>query len=258
MLILVALVVVASGCVDQDIGNNSGSQQGLQITEYSADDTTLRPGQRTLITLKMANFHKSGAEINDLSLYQLGELEVVSSKSCTPSELEPAREGLAPEMECTWTVKAPEDIEGFKSKSYPVKLNLNYSAKLSNTGKPFKVEFEDVEDISSSSEKTVTYSNGEVSVKLTADNPSPVSGSPLQVEAQGQGKGEVVSNFNFEYTPEKLFNDCPSEFERFGSEPVTFSCQISSDQAGVTRNLIISTSYKYVKPPTLDIEVVKG
>lgn len=257
MLVLVAAVVVASGCVDQDIGN-SGGQKGLQITEYSASDSTLRPGQRALITLKLANYHRENVEINDMSLYQLGELEVVSGKSCTPPKLEPARNGLAPEMECTWSVQAPEDIEGFNSKSYPVKLNLNYTATFSNTGNPFKIRFEELEEISSSEQKEVTYSNGEVVLTLTSDNPAPTSGSTLEVKARGQGQGKIVSDFEFDYTPEKLFKDCPEKVEKFGSEPVVFSCQISSDQAGVTRNLIISTSYKYVKPPTLNIEVIKG
>jgi hypothetical protein len=260
-LIVLILVVAASGCVHSsapiDTGQSSGS--GLQVQEFDVSDQSLSPGQPAIITLKLRNHHDQRIPIDDISLYNTGVLET-ESQGCTPSssEIEQSREDFIPTVECSWRVSAPEeDIEGFDSKTIPVKLNLAYRSELSNSDQPVKIHFKPLNEIERTNEVQETFSNTEVEMVIQTESPVSFQGRTVDVTVRNSGNGRVDSNYSFSYFPEQIFSNCPESKEPLTGQEAHFVCEIDPQtENSQTRNLVVSTSYKYIKAPTLDVEVV--
>lgn len=262
-MLLLATVVVASGCMHTDTFQppQSDSQgQGLQVERFDISDQELNPGQQGLINLELKNYHGQEIQIDDISIYNTGILDVVESQGCSPSdsEIQGMREGYVPTVECRWTVEVDEeDVENFESRTVPVKLNLAYQSSLSNSDNPVKIHFQSLDEIDRTNEVQETFSNSEVEMSIEADSPVQFSGSPVTVTVRNSGVGRVDSDYSFEYTPESVLGSCPSSKEPLVETEASFTCDIEpQSETDQTRNLIFSTSYKYVKAPTLDVEVV--
>lgn len=262
-MFVIALVVVVSGCahsgLDQSLPSDtsSSSGSGLEIATFDVSDTAIGPGQTGIITVELVNYHEEEIDLEEVSIYNTGVLEVEKT-GCNPSQLRPAREDYIPRMQCTWTVEVPEDaVENFDSKTIPVKLNLRYGSQLSNSKQPVKTHFYPLDEISRTNQVEKTFSNNEVALTIATERPIPFEGRTVTITARNAGNGRVDSNFEFEYFPEEVFEGCESEKEPVVDQQVEFTCDIApQSKTQQTRNLIVSTSYKYVKSPTLDIEVV--
>lgn len=255
--VLVALVIFASGCAPSDGGPGGpgvDSSKGLEITELKIADKTLAPGQQSVITLKMTNHHTGNITIEDISIYNTGFLEI-GERSCSPKEIQPAREGYAPQMECSWTVTAPEGIQGFESKALTMQLNLAYQSSLTNKQEPLKAGFKPVKDIEERNEVKQSFSNSEARAEVTYEDPISMEGGLISFDIQATGPGRVDSDYEVSYRPESVFSECPNNLEPVSGDRASFTCEITSESRS-TRSLIFSTSYKYVKSPSLDIEVV--
>jgi hypothetical protein len=260
-MLALAIIVAASGCIHTSgsFNTSSSSGQGLQIATFDISDKTLGGGQQGMINVELNNYHKQEIQIEDISLYNTGVLET-ERQGCTPSssEIERAREDYIPTVECTWTVTAPEkSVEGFDSKTIPVKLNLAYNSRFSNSEKPVKVHFKPLEEIDQTNDVEESFTNGEVEMDVSTESPVQFEGTPITVKVRNAGKGRVDSNYTFEYFPEEVLSSCPGEKKPLVENEAEFTCEIDPQtENSQTRNIVISTSYKYVKAPTLDVEVV--
>lgn len=265
--LLLTAILVASGCAhgsgeDQNTSKNSIPDKGLVVEEFKVSDNEINANQQAIITLRLKNYHKSSMEINDISLYNTGVLEV-GEKSCSPSKenIGTAKEGIVPEMECSWIVKA-EDLQNFRSKNIPIKLNLNYSAEFT-TPTTTKVHFRPLGGIEKTREISRSFSNNEVKLSMETENPIPYNNNgTFYVKADSVGKGRVAGNsYSFSYSPESLFKNCPEDEEFVIGSKIEFACPIkmeSDSDSQTTRHVSLSTSYKYVKQPSLDIRVVNN
>ncbi len=289
MVILIGIVVVSAGCTDianrlgtdtelpDGTSNTEGeekSNKGLEIVDFKVSDHTLQPDQQAVVTLRLKNYHtESGITLKETSLYNLGFLEIIDTQACSPP-VRPAKQDVYPETVCKWTIKAPskDKLTGFNSKSYNVRLNLVYESSLSNSGDPFKAQFKPIDDIEERNQQTKTYANNEVKMTVTGENPFPIitgqtddASLEVQLESVGPGSLRKMSGshvYELEYAPDAIFNRCDGNTEPVKLKPVVenrieFFCDIESNSGSqVERNLIFSTSYKYAKSPSLDIEVV--
>lgn len=267
------VIIVASGCTGTNSNGDSNgeegpelaSDRGLQIEAFRSTDETLRPDQPAVLNLKLKNYHTEDFGIEEISIYNEGDL-TVENRSCNPEvgELGLASESNYPEMECQWDMKAPpESYYGdFESKPASVNLHLEYDSSLTNED-PFKVEFKPLDEINTSSTISKTFKNSEVSMSVETENPVPMeSGRTVEVSAKEIGdRGRLVSDssYDFSFRPNSIFGeDCDREETPVVENEVDFSCSIGQDgevQQG-TRNLVFSTSYKYVKEPVLNVKLV--
>ncbi|PSG98697.1 MAG: hypothetical protein BRC29_01055 [Nanohaloarchaea archaeon SW_7_43_1] len=261
-IMILAAVVTVSGCTHMTgpLTPPSGpSGSGLQVETLDISDGTVSSGQTALITLELKNYHRQEINIDDISLYNTGILET-EKQGCNPppARLETARKDYIPEMRCRWTLQVPEEeVENFNSKMVPVKLNLAYRSQLSNSEEPIKLHFQPLEDIEQKNELTKTFSNEEVRLQIKTESPIQLEGSTATITANNAGNGRVDSDYSFEYSPSTVFPDCPQQKEPLINQEVEFACSIDPQtDSSLTRNLIVSTSYKYVKEPTIDVEVV--
>lgn len=271
LIVLLALAVVISGCADNsdevsDLGASSG--KGLEIVNLGVADETLTPGQQTTLTLTLKNYHTQEIELEDVSVFNDGQMilgddgtETNEDKiaDCDPEELQKAQQGIAPEMECTWTLKAPskDDLGAFKSKPMPVNVKIAYDSSIINS-EPLKLQFRSISDIDSTVPVTKTFSNGEVEVSMEVEKPASFGGKIMYYTVRNSGPGTVEGGYTFDYNPESVFEDCIDNHQQKTpviDSTVEFSCQVQQDTESI-RNLFTSVSYKYVKTPTVDIEVV--
>lgn len=258
--LILLLIMLSSGCME-NLGNGEGEQmpnRGLVIQEFSITDDTLRPQQNAIIRSSFKNYH-SYIRINNVSIFNEGPHLDVQKRGCTPSEdeLEGAREGLYPEMECVWEVTAPEegDIDGFRERTEPVKLRLSYNASLTNQ-RPLAVSFQDIADIENTTVRSRSFSNEELSASMTTESPvAYTSGNSVELNVQNVGNGRVEGAYRFEYTPRGVFENCPSQEKPIVGSEWNRVCDLSSESTG-TRNLFFTTYYKYIKEPNLDITIV--
>ncbi len=293
VIALIAAAVLVSGCADVDTGDitsdlpdlsNSGnnpenpgdnsedsSERSVEIEEFSVSDSDLTPGQTASVTLRVRNYNSEPVEMNEVSLYNTGFLTVQNAdesweERCSPDELEAMKEEVAPQMECNWVIEAPSESEltGFESKSVTMKLNLDYNATLSNSQAPLKIDFRPLSDIENTGTVSHTYSNGEVEMQVETESPVAIEqGTFIEFVIEPKGEGRVASDYYMDYSPEALFNEpavenrCPRQIDPVLENRGEFSCMVKpSSGSSTVRNLIFSTSYKYVKSPNLDIEVV--
>ncbi|MFO7794144.1 MAG: hypothetical protein R6V35_04180 [Candidatus Nanohaloarchaea archaeon] len=264
ILLLIGIIVITSGCLDQINNGNNNNQElpnrGLVIEDFTVTDQELRPEQQAVVRADFKNYHEE-IDVQNIEL-QPGTRLDVSSEGCSPepSELEGAGNGIAPTMSCTWTVEAPQEgdadvYQGGVSES--LQLRAEYEASMENQ-EPMKLDFSPATDIESTSIVSQSSSNGEISLSLTADNPIAMNaGTGLEVVADNDGPGRLPEGFSFEFEPERLFDDCESGRTEEGlqNDRVNFVCTLSSSNQGV-QNVFVSTDYKYIKSPVIDITIV--
>lgn len=260
ILILLSLVIITSGCMEHlnDNGDQELPNRGLVIDEFSVTDNQLRPEQQAVVRADFTNYHE---EINVQSVtLEPGTRLSLNRQGCSPEpgELEGARNGITPTMTCTWTVEAPEGAEAYEGGvTESLQLRAEYEASMENQ-ESLRLDFRPAADIESTSIVSQSSSNGEVSLSLTADNPVAMNaGTGLEIVADNNGPGRLVDGFSFDFEPESLFDDCESSRTEVGlqDDRVNFVCTLSSANKGV-RNVFVSTDYKYVKSPVLDITIV--
>jgi len=271
LIVFMALAVVISGCADNseevsDLGASSG--KGLEIVNLGVADDTLTPGQQTTLTLTLKNYHTQDIELEEVSVFNdgqliLGEDETETNEDkiadCDPEELQKAQQGIAPEMECEWTIKAPskEELGAFSSKPMPVNVRIEYDSSIINS-EPLKLQFRSISDIDSTKPVTKKFSNGEVEVSMEVEKPASFEGKTMYYIVKNSGPGTVEGGYKFGYNPKSVFDDCIENHQEKTpviDSSVEFSCQVQQDTESI-RNLFTSVSYKYVKRPTVDIEVV--
>lgn len=272
VVLFLALAVIISGCADNSSQNNtdvgSSSGKGLEIKSLGVADETLTPGQQTTLSLTLKNYHTQEITLEEVSVFNDGQIFVGDDKDesedktadCTPEEVQKAQQGVAPEMECTWTITAPSEkqLGAFESKPISFNVKIAYDSKIINS-EPLKLQFRSVSDIENTEPVTKTYSNGEVKVSMEVESPASFAGKTMYFTAQNMGPGNVEGGYSFDYKPESVFEDCIDGYQEktpvVGSK-VEFSCQVQQDTESI-RNLFTSVSYKYVKTPIVDVEVVK-
>lgn len=259
-ILLIVLIVLASGCSQLPTDNSPVDTapppgKGLEIVRFDVADKTMTPNQESLIILRLKNYHTKRVSIDDMSLYNTGLLDT-EKRGCSPSTLERAREGIFPEMECTWRVVAPssEEIGAFETKPQSLNLHLEYQSSLTNN-RPLQLQFKPLSEINSTQTKSISFSNGEARGTMEVESPATFSGRLVDFKVESVGPGRVLSDYTFEYAPSELFVGCPSSKEPVVNQRVEFTCNVQDDQE-VVRNLHFSTYYKYVKEPTLDIQLV--
>jgi hypothetical protein len=257
VILLFAVVVIASGCAD----SSEGSGTGVVVEDFSIADTSLSPNQETSIETTIANYNTGETTVSseDVMLFNTGQLQVLDgSKQCNPDEINAASEGITPTMRCMWNVKAPGEsfVEGFQSKPLSIKMQLSYSSSVDNRD-PLKMNFKQLSNIEESSEISRSTNNGDVKLSISSESPT-ATGTPQKVDikAVNIGPGDIVGEYSFDYAPSGIFEDCPESESPIQGE-VEFSCSVSSDSTGV-RNVFVSTSYKYKKSPNLDIRIVNN
>jgi hypothetical protein len=260
LVIFLALIVVVSGCADNsqsetDVGAASG--KGLEIKSLGVADDTLTPGQQTTLSLTLKNYHTKEIEITELSVFNQGQLEV-TKESCSAEQIQSAGQGVAPEMACMWTLKAPsKEALGAFDKPMPLNVKIAYESNIINS-EPLKLQFKPLSEIDSAEPIKKTFSNGEVEASMEVENPAPFAGKIIYFTAQNAGPGTVEGNYEFSYTPSSVFEDCVEGHQEktpVVDSKVEFSCRVQHSSQAI-RNLFTSISYKYVKTPTVDIEVV--
>jgi len=260
-IFILGIIIITSGCVDEIQNNDSQSQEmpnkGLEIEEFSITDDELRPEQNALMTARFKNYH-TDIDIQTLEVFNEGAHLNVDKEGCNPSidELSGAREDLYPEMECTWTVEAPEEeaLRGFSERREPLKLRVEYEGSIENQ-EPLQVEFRDVGDIEHTSTESLSFSNDELSVDMIAESPITHSGNSIELKVDDAGPGRVEGDYSFEYTPEGVFEDCDDEGEQVIDSEWSTVCTLSAESSGA-QNLFFTTHYKYIKEPNLDITLV--
>lgn len=255
IIILLAVVLLASGCA-QDSGTTSSSGEGLQLQEFSVEDTSLSPEQKTKAEAVFVNYNNgdSSMKARDVKLFNLGQMKNIS-RECTPNELEDAKEGINPKMRCVWTLQAPgEDfVQGFDSKPMAINLRYQYTSSI-NSENPLKVTFED--SVTDRSEKSTQFSDNAVQVSITTETPvSTGRQQEIELVAENIGSGNLKGSYNFEYTPLTTFDSCPKSKDPIDGE-ARVDCYLESSSRG-DRNLFVSTSYKYKQIRNTYIEVVQ-
>ncbi len=252
-------ILLLSGCIDES--DDELPNRGLEIEEFTITDSELRPDQNAVIRGTFRNYHE-WIDVETVEIVNQGDNLDVSKQGCTPDpdELEGARQGSVPTMQCTWTVNAPSEDElpsGFESRSEPVQLRLGYNASVTNSD-ALPVDFQDSSDIDATESVSRSFSNDEVSVSMDTDSPiASGSGGSIEFEINGEGPGRISEGYWMEYEPSDVFEDCDTERQPISGEEARFTCSIDSDTAGV-ENTFASIYYKYVKEPNLDITVVSG
>lgn len=274
-IVIIALAVAVSGCADTETPNTDSNgqdtpvpQNGLQVASLSVTDETLQPNQEALVNLRLENYHTESISIEDIKVINTGLLKKEYDSedwqdNCRPNELrvaEPGQDGsepIIPEMECSWRVSAPseEDLGAFESRLEPLSIQISYSSAIENR-EELNVPFKPLSDIESTQSTSKEFSNSEVSVSMETETPLSFQGGTMDFYIEETGEGRVDGSYSFEYIPEEIFENCPEEEEPVVGNDVEFSCSLTYGQEA-TRNVYFSTSYKYVKTPTLDVEVVK-
>ena len=283
LLILLAVTVTVSGCSNLEgalPGGNSDTTsepeqlpgKGLMVNSFSISDETLSPGQTAEVSLELQNYHREGIELEEIDLYNTGLL-TANKQQCTPDEedLQAATTEVNPIMECSWTIEAPSSSEmgGFSQRSASFYANIPYSTSIENY-QPLRVEFRPLEEINSTSERSISFTNGEVDVQASVETPVAYGEQKnINFNLQRAGNGRVDEDYSFNYEPAELFDlngdgnidgegaECPESDEAVLGGGLDFGCSISLEgSAPEVRNIFFTASYKYVKSPTLSITIV--
>lgn len=294
VLIGVAAAVVVSGCSqipgmegvfqneenNDDLESNPVAGKGLELTNLEVVDSSLRPGQSTQLTLTFRNYHISETTIESLEIYNTGPLQVEESfpSSCSPETIGASQNGLHPRMDCEIEVSVPEDydLNGFDSKRLNPGVQVTYSTSITNSGHQYEANFLPANEIETAGEETSSFSNGEVSVTISADQPFPSeNGGTMRFEIAPTERGQVLQDLegalyrvNIE-SGDAIFEEgnCGTEFlvgsgKKF--EPVigneaSFGCQVSAESnEALTYPVVFSIAYKYRISSSLNIEVISN
>lgn len=279
ILILLAVTVVVSGCSQLPTSNQETDSQtpqqvagkGLEVTEFRVSDQTMTPGQTVTVNLKLKNFHRQEINIGNITLYNLGLLES-SQKSCTPDEIGVAQKDIAPVMECSWRITAPDEdiIGGFNQRKSTISANIPYNSTIQNY-QPLTVKFLPLDRINRTSKKAISFSNGEVGVNMEVETPVPLQqNKSVDFQVSKEGSGRITGNYSFEYSPSSVFieesdysgeNDfeCPSSDRPVIRDNLDFTCSIRADgDQEVERNLFFTVRYKYIKAPSTGVTIVNN
>lgn len=265
-IILVVLIVLTSGCMDEfdDVIEPSSSEgevgEGFTIEEFSISDEELREDQFATLTLEATNYND---ELNFTGLtteYNEERLEI-TDRQCNPpmDEIGGAREDYQPSITCTWDVTTDLDGDitlpgGELTES--ITLRKEYETAVENQ-EPISIDFRDQEDIRNTHIERRSFSNSEVKIDLAVEEPASLeSGTVLEVQASETGNGRIDGDYSFDYRPEEIIDDCPESEEPLVDDEVEFTCTLSSEVTG-SRNLVVSTEYKYVEEPVVDVRVVE-
>jgi hypothetical protein len=261
------LVLAVSGCTDSGGGSEPAQQlsgKGLEVTDFRVSDKTLSPGQTVNVFLQLKNYHRNEINIGDVSLYNLGLLEssTDSGGPCKPNEISAAKKGVAPIMECEWRVTAPDKdaVGGFDQRPTSVAVKIPYDSVIENY-RPFKVKFQPLSEINRTSKKSMSFSNGEVDVKMRTETPIPLGQDKnVDFSVSKAGSGRINGDYSFEYSPSTAFSDeCPQQDEPILRDSLDISCSINLEGSSeVTRNLFLTVDYKYVKSATSSITIVNN
>lgn len=284
LLILLTVTLTVSGCSNLEgalPGGNSDNTnsepeqlpgRGLEVNSFSITDETMSPGQTAEVTLELQNYHREGVELEEINLYNTGLL-TAEKERCTPDEenLEAATTEVNPVMECTWTIEAPSSNEmgGFSQRSASFYANIPYETSIENY-QPLEVEFRNLGDINSTSEKSISFTNGEVDVQASVETPVAYGEQKaISFNLQRAGDGRVDENYTFSYEPSEVFDldgdgnidgegaECPEEDQAILGGGLEFGCSISMEgSTPEVRNVFFTASYKYVKSPTMSITIV--
>jgi hypothetical protein len=266
------LAMVASGCTSElpvDLGGGGESTEepeqipgkGLEVTRFTITDNTLSPEQQAEVTLQLKNYHQRDINLTGIELYNTEPL-TASNKECTPDEIQQARTGVYPVMECTWTVTAPtaDEIGAFEQRPASFLANLTYESVIENF-EPLKVTFKPYEQINNTQKKIMSFSNGEVQVEVQTESPAALrQNKTLGIRVTEVGSGRMGDEVSLDYTPNSLFHGwCPGEKKLVLEDEVEFNCpmRLDSDQTS-ERNLFFTVHYKYVQSPSLDVTIVKA
>jgi hypothetical protein len=253
LVLLIIFGLIASGCASN---SSSTSGKGLVVKDFSISDNTLMPDQEANIQVLIANYNKNPTEIETLEIFNEGAL-TVTDKSCSSEDIKPAREGLVPEMECSWSIKAPSKdyVKGFESKPAPIKLKLAYNTSF-DTKEPLKINYKELSDIENSGETSVTNGNGVIEINVKGQTPTDKSNpNPLEFKISNVGSGRLDKPYEISYDPSDLLSDCPNEEEPVLENTAKFTCTPDTGSTGV-KNMFLTTSYKYIKTKNLNIKVV--
>lgn len=268
---VISAVVVVSGCSQLPSSSNSQTEEprqisgkGLEVVDFSVTDKTVSPGQEIEVNLKLRNYHRNEIDIGNISLYNLGPNLESSEKNCSPNEIDPAKEGIYPIMECSWRVTIEEDVGGFDQRKEELSVNIPYDSTIENY-EPMTVKFRPLDRINRTDKKVMSFSNGEVSVEAEVESPVVLNQNKLiNFEVSKTGNGRIDGPYEFEYSPSSVFvedgsdNSCPSSDTPVIENKVSFSCALYVEGSEtVERNLFFTVSYKYIQAPSLDITIVK-
>lgn len=284
LFVLLAMALIVSGCTgsseilptkSDDSNQNQQKQltgKGLEVNSFSISDQTLSPGQTAEATLVLQNYHREEISLEEIKLYDMGLLEK-EKEGCSPeeSDLEAATENINPLIECKWIVEAPpeEEMGGFSQRSSSFSAEVSYNSAIENY-RALDVEFKPLDQIESTSEKTISFSNGEVDVQASVESPIPFEQQKtLSYRIKRAGEGRIEDEVEFEFEPTEVFdlnsdesvdglgNECPESKDIVLGSGLEFDCSISLDGSGAeTRSLYFTTSYKYIKTPSMSITVV--
>lgn len=231
--------------------------KGLEITRFDISDSTLNPQQRAVIIVGLKNYHTEDIEVLTKRMINTGLL-TVNKLGCRPDEMKAADNGLYPEMKCKWEVVAPKEskLGGFETKQQSVTFYLKYRSSIVSST-PLRIQFKPYDQINNTVTRSVSFKNGEVRGTMSAENPASFQGENIHVTIRktGSESSRVVSDYSFEYQPPEVWRNCPSSREPVVGNEVSFTCRIKEDSR-VVRNLVLTTHYKYVKAPTLNIKLV--
>jgi hypothetical protein len=267
ILILIALGVLVSGCIDDGGGRTGGNEdeipdEGLKIEQFTISDKTLAPDQEASITLTLKNFNEKSVNFHDIQLLNTGELIIEEPDDCGDgSSIKERRGEIIGTKECVWTVST-EGVNDFQSKNIPMTLYLKYD--MSSTSDTFKITFKPIEEIGSSGEVEGSHSNTEVKTSWETKSPLPYEGkSTIEFTVQNVGPGKVVNKeYKLEYQPKKLFEDCKNREKRevIVGNKLEFTCRLGfgSDPGSeqTTESLFVTTNYTYVRQKQKNIKLV--
>lgn len=277
-VVILILAVAVSGCIDNgqqsEVPELSEEEaDGLEIVKFDTTDPNMIPDQRSQVIVELENRHRYPVQVEDISLYNTAFLDA-GNKSCVPEgEIQGAQyeedeeDSHIPSMECRWDVQAPEDsVEGYESRNVPLKMNLEYRSRLENH-EGMEIQFKPLEEIDRTEDTSTTYSNNEIELDVFLRQPvrAEEAGGTASFRLNNIGEGRVASDYGFSIEPDRVQemfgSNCRDAGDGVTKEPVIgeeleFDCEISGEGEERTENVFFSISYKYVKAPTLDIEVV--
>lgn len=278
IIVLIALTVAVSGCTDlietdsSPEGIEPDPGQGLEISELSVADNTLRAGendnvgQRTELRLELSNHHdteiKPQIELSNTGRLLDGEGDKDFTPSCNKESLDPVTEETVDQMECTWGISAPDQdaLGAFDQKDESVTVIINYDSQIINQ-EPLQFQFRPRDEITDSNPVERKFSNNEVVMTIRTDNPSAMDSTHnrFEIAFDNSGDGNIDTEegyYNIDYTPSSIFQDCPGDgVPRIESE-FTATCSFNVDSES-QRNVFVSASYKYQKQQTLPITIVR-
>jgi hypothetical protein len=148
VLLSLILIVVFSGCGDQDIPTVSDIKDGIKIIDFSFDSSIAYAGDTTGLTLEVQNVGEIKATITDLELFGplISSVPVTTNWYVDPNDPSPKiiGNGLSPSepdfdiegqvLSTRWNPEAPSNIKTETPYSFGVRVTYDYETNYE--GKP--------------------------------------------------------------------------------------------------------------------------